>query len=103
MPFEMNHTIAPALNRVGEHTDAAELCFHAGLLIDDMWAEIQRLRKIEDAAEKLSASLSRGFVVCQRCGEQEPTADIDGAEDLRAILNTLDELAKIDTALGLDP
>ena len=54
----------------------------------EWWAqrEIERLRKIIIAARNLSDCLEGGFVVCENCGEQESTTDIDGAKELRVAL-----------------
>jgi hypothetical protein len=48
--------------------------------------EIERLRKIEKAARNVAETLNGGFVVCQRCGEQETTTDLDYAPELYAAL-----------------
>lgn len=52
----------------------------------DAAAEIERLRKIEVAARDFAVTLRGGFIVCQRCGGQETTADMDGAQELYAAL-----------------
>lgn len=52
----------------------------------DVETELKRLRKIEACARKLAETLNGGFVVCQRCGDQETTTDLDYARDLYAAL-----------------
>lgn len=47
-----------------------------------MAPEIERLLKIEKAARNVAETLNGGFVVCQACGEQEATTDLDFAREL---------------------
>lgn len=49
-------------------------------------AEIERLRKIEDAARNVANTLNGGFIRCASCGDQEDTTDVDFANDLYAAL-----------------
>jgi hypothetical protein len=54
--------------------------------IDAKAQEIERLRKIEDAARKVAITLNGGFIRCSTCGDQETTTDIDFADELYAAL-----------------
>lgn len=58
--------------------------------------ELARLRKIEEAAILLSDSLLGGFVVCEGCGQQETTTDLDYAKELRIALGREPDLARVD-------
>lgn len=53
---------------------------------DEARAEIERLKRIEAAARNVANTLNGGFIVCQHCGEQETTTDMDYAQDLYAAL-----------------
>lgn len=66
------------------------------VLLDDAIEEIKRLRKIEVAATDLSLSLLGGFVVCECCGQQETTTDLDYAVELRRALGIEPDLARVD-------
>lgn len=48
--------------------------------------ELDRLKKIEVAARDIENTITGGFVVCQKCGDQEDLTNIDFADDLRAAL-----------------
>lgn len=48
--------------------------------------EILRLRRIEVAARDIANTLNGGFVVCQCCGDQETTSDIDYLKELNEAL-----------------
>lgn len=48
--------------------------------------EIERLKRIEVAARNVANTLNGGFIVCQHCGEQETTTDMDYASELYAAL-----------------
>lgn len=50
-----------------------------------------RLNQVVETARNLRDSLSGGFVACSRCGEQEPTDDLDGLSELDAALKAHDE------------
>lgn len=47
---------------------------------------VKAFTPIREAALDLAKSLNDGFVVCQRCGDQETTADLDFLPELNAAL-----------------
>jgi hypothetical protein len=57
-----------------------------GVVVQGDGDELARLRAIEAAARNVADTLNGGFVLCENCGEQESTTDMDYARELYAAL-----------------
>ena len=92
-----NGTLAPMASAVaGNHSTDPSIKEYfmtrpSGLIEAISPGEYRRLKRVVKVARNLRDTLSDGFVVCSRCGDQEPTNDLDHLSELDAALKAHDK------------
>lgn len=91
MPLKIESLLARAKSQDGTLRRAgpeyAQLAF-------DITNSADKLVALVKAAKMLSDSLESGFIVCQKCGDQEDTKNMDFADDVRNALAALTKRAE---------